>query len=185
MAEVLGRADRATSPARLLRREAVRVAILSAVVASFSFLLGSRFTALFHGSSATVGGLWSLISAVVVLQATRRATLDSAWRRLFGTFIGAALSAIYLSLFPFSVAGLALCVGVSVLGGLVAGTPDHARLAAITVAVVMVTAKADPTVSPLLDAALRFVESCIGTAITAAAVFAWPEALPAGRSYGP
>jgi uncharacterized membrane protein YccC len=182
VAEVGARADRAASPARIPRREAVRVAILSAIVATLSFLLGSRFTALFHGSSAIVGGLWSLISAVVVLQATRRATIDLVWRRLFGTFIGAALSAIYLSLFPFSLAGLAPCVGASVLGGLAAGAPDHARLAAITVAVVMATAKADPTVPPLLDAALRFAESCIGTAITAAAVFAWPEALPAGRS---
>ena len=157
------------------------MAILSAVVASLSFLAGSRFTALFHGASALVGGLWSLISAVVVLQSTRRATIDSVWRRLFGTFIGAALSAIYLSLFPFSLWGLALCVGLTVLAGQAAGAPDHARLAAITVAVVMITAKADPAAPPVLDAALRFAESCIGTAITAAAVFLWPESLPAGR----
>jgi uncharacterized membrane protein YccC len=173
--------ERPGSPAKPQLREVIRVAVLSAVVSSLSFLVGSRFTALFHGSSAIVGGLWSMISAVVVLQATRRGTFDSAWRRLFGTLIGAVLSAIYLSLLPFSVAGLALCVGLTVLAGQAAGAPDHARLAAITVAVVMVTAKADPTVSPVLDAALRFVESGIGTAITVAAVFAWPEALPAGR----
>ena len=174
-------AGRPAPPARLPLREPVRVAILSAVVSSFSFLAGSRFTALFHGSSALVGGLWSLISAVVVLQATRRGTIDSVWRRLLGTFIGAVVSGIYLSLFPFSLAGLAICIGVTVLAGLTAGAPDHARLAAITVAVVMVTAKADPSAPPVLDAALRFAESCIGTAITAAAVFAWPESLPAGR----
>ena len=180
MAEV-DAAARPAAPARLPLREAVRVALLSAIVATLSFLVGSRFTALFHGSSAIVGGLWSLISAVVVLQATRRATVDSVWRRLLGTFIGAVLSGIYLSLFPFSLTGLAICVGITVLAGLAAGAPDHARLAAITVAVVMVTAKADPTVPPVLDAALRFVESCVGTAITAAAVIAWPESLPAGR----
>lgn len=181
MAEVADAGLRPATPARLPRHEAVRVAILSAIVASLSFLIGSRFTALFHGSSAIVGGLWSLISAVVVLQATRRGTIDSVWRRLLGTFIGALLSAIYLLLFPFSLAGMALCIGVTVFAGLLAGAPDHARLAAITVAVVMVTAKADPSAPPVLDAALRFVESCIGTAITAAAVFAWPESLPAGR----
>jgi len=182
VAEINAGGRTAAAPAKPPRRDAVRVAILSAIVASLSFLAGSRFTALFHGSSAIVGGLWSLISAVVVLQATRRGTVDSAWRRLFGTFIGAALSAIYLSLFPFSLAGMALCIGATVLAGQAAGAPDHARLAAITVAVVMVTAKADPAMPPVLDAALRFVESCIGTAITAAAVFSWPESLPAGRA---
>ena len=128
-----------------------------------------------------MGGLWSLIFTVVVLQATRRETTASAWKRVVGTLVGAVLSGAYLSVLPFSLPGTALCIGVTVLAGQALGAPDHARLAAITVAVVMVTAHADPTLSPWLDAALRFGESGIGTAVTVAAVHAWPGALPLGR----
>jgi uncharacterized membrane protein YccC len=163
----------------LIGRDGLRVAVLSAVVSSLAYLGGSRFTALFHGASAVVGGLWSMISAVVVLQATRRATTDSAWRRLFGTLIGAVLSGVYLAILPFSLFGMAACIGATVLAGQATGAPDHARLAAITVAVIMVTSSVDPALSPALNAALRFGESCIGTAITVASVYAWPEALPA------
>ena len=158
-----------------LGREQARVAVLSAVVSTLAFLGGSRFTALFHGSSALVGGLWSMISAVVVLQATRRATLTSAGLRVLGTLIGAAISWLYLSIFPYSLVGMTICIGLTVLLGQTTGTPDHARLAAITVAVIMITSSAHPTLSPALNASLRFAESCIGAGITVLAVHVWPE----------
>lgn len=61
--------------------------------------------------------------------------------------------------------------------------PSHGRLAAITVIVVMVTASLDPRLSPLLNALLRFIESCIGTAVAVLEVLLWPSlaALLTGR----
>ncbi len=156
-------------------REELRIAVLSAAVSTLAYLGGSRFTALFHGASALVGGLWSMISAVVVLQATRRETIMSAWRRIFGTLIGAVISGIYLLVLPYSLVGMAVCIGATVLLGQATGSPDHARLAAITVAVIMVTSSVNPTLSPILNAALRFAESCIGAGITVLAAHLWPE----------
>ena len=52
--------------------------------------------------------------------------------------------------------------------------PSHARLAAISVAVIMVTASLNPTLNPFQNAALRFGEACIGTAIAVLAVLLWP-----------
>jgi len=158
-----------------LGREELRMAVLSAAVSTLAYLGGSRFTALFHGASAVVGGLWSMISAVVVLQATRRETITSASRRVLATLIGAVISAVYLVVFPYSLVGMAVCIGATVLLGQVTGSPDHARLAAITVAVIMVTSSVSPTLSPILNAALRFAESCIGAATTVVAAHVWPE----------
>jgi uncharacterized membrane protein YgaE (UPF0421/DUF939 family) len=79
-----------------------------------------------------------VISGIVVLQATRRDTVASAWLRVLGTLIGAVISAIYLSFLPFNPFGLAVCIGITVLPCHSFRVPDHARLAAITVAVVMV-----------------------------------------------
>ncbi len=157
---------------------ALRMAVLSAVVSGLAFLGGSRFTAPFHGASALVGGLWSMISALVVLQSSRRHTIDSSLRRVLGTLVGAVLSGVYLSVLPFSIWGMVGCVGVTVLIGEAAGAPDHARLAAITVVIVMGTAVANPAVSPVVSAALRFTEACIGTAVAVGAVFLWPQSRP-------
>ncbi len=161
------------------------MAVLSAVVSGLAFLGGSRFTGPFHGASALLGGLWSMISSLVVLQSSRRHTIKSSLRRVLGTLVGAVLSGLYLSFLPFSIWGMVACVGVTVLIGEAAGAPDHARLAAITVVIVMGTAVANPAVSPVVDAALRFTEACIGTAVALGAVFLWPEpqasAAPASR----
>lgn len=153
----------------------MRMAVLSAVVSGLAFVGGSRFTALFQGASALLGGLWSMISSLVVLQSSRRHTISSSLRRILGTLIGAVLSGLYLSVLPFSIWGMLACVGVTVLIGEAAGAPDHARLAAITVVIVMGTAAANPAMPPVVDATLRFTEACIGTAVAIAAVFLWPE----------
>ncbi|MGO9139778.1 MAG: FUSC family protein [Syntrophales bacterium] len=136
---------------------------------------GFYFTHLFHGASAAIGGLWALISGVVVLQATRRDTLASAWLRVLGTFIGAVISAVYLSFLPFNAFGMAAVIGVVMLLCHVVGIPDHARLASITVAVTMVLSTIHPGFNPVLNATLRFVENCIGTALAVVAVLLWPR----------
>jgi hypothetical protein len=61
--------------------------------------------------------------------------------------------------------------------------PSHARLAAITVLVVMVTASLDPKLSPQLNALLRLVESGIGTAMAVLFVVLWPGARVAGKGH--
>jgi uncharacterized membrane protein YgaE (UPF0421/DUF939 family) len=96
---------------------------------------------------SALGGLWALISGIVVLQATRRETWASAWLRVLGTFVGAVISSIYLPFLPFNPLGMALTVGVTVLLCQTIGTPDHARLAAFTVAVIMVISTLHPEVN--------------------------------------
>jgi uncharacterized membrane protein YccC len=139
-----------------------------------SYACGSYFTGLFHGASARIGGLWSMVSGIVVLQATRRTTWSSAWLRVLGTLIGSVIGAVYLSLLPFSAIGMAVCIFGTVLLCHAARIPDHARLAALTVAVIIVLSSINQALSPILNAALRFAESCIGTALAVLAVLMWP-----------
>lgn len=159
---------------RQVRSEALRVAVEIGLVSLVSYLAGFHFTALFHGASAGIGGLWSAISGIVVLQTTRRATWSSAGLRIVGTAVGATVSAIYLTVMPFSAVAMAACMVATVLVCYGLRIPDHARLAAITVGVIMVTASLSPAMNPLLNAALRFSESCIGTAMAVLAVLVRP-----------
>lgn len=142
--------------------------ILSTLLA---FVLGQRFTGLFHHGSAMIGGLWAGISAVVVLQGTLRDTRKAALLRVASTFVGALVCAIYLWLFPFSIVGIALCVGVTILICHVFNIFEYARLACAAVLVIAVVSQETPGVSPFLNAFLRFMEATIGVAVTVGTVF--------------
>jgi uncharacterized membrane protein YccC len=70
---------------------------------------------------------------------------------------------------------MAACIFATVLVCYAAGIPDSVRLAAVTVALIMVISSIDSTVSPITNAALRFGESCLGTAMAVLAVEIWPQ----------
>jgi uncharacterized membrane protein YccC len=154
--------------------ERLRIPLQMTVVTLASYLAGRTFTDWTHPSSSVIGALWSLVSGVVALQATIEETHKSAARRLVGTLIGAIVGALYLSFLPFSALGMALCAGFTVFASQWFAVPDNGRLAAITVGIVMLVSIGDPDLSPALNGALRFVESCIGAGIAVATVHLWP-----------
>lgn len=117
-----------------------------------------------------------MVSAIVVLQATTRDTWKSAVLRILGTLIGATVAGFYLCFFFFNVVGMAISVGLTVLLCQMVEVPDHGRLAAITVALIMVISSGNPELSPLANSALRFIESAIGAGIAVLAVLLWPKA---------
>ena len=156
------------------RIERLRLPAEIAVATLLAYLLGFWFTSLFPGYLAKIGGLWSAISAIVVTQGTRRDTTESASLRILGSAIGALTSAVYMSLLPFHPLGMALAIFATVALCTAVNIPSHARLAAITVIVVMVTGSLDPKLSPALNALLRFAESCIGTGVALLGVQLWP-----------
>ena len=155
------------------RAERLRIPAEIALAALVAYGLGSWFTSLFPGYLPKIGGLWSAISAIVVTQATSKEALSSASLRILGSAIGAATSAVYLTLLPFHPAGMAVAIFATVLLCAAVNVPSHGRLAAITVIVVMVTSSLDPKLSPGLNALLRFAESCIGTGVAVLAVLIW------------
>jgi len=139
-----------------------------------AYVIGFQVTALFPGYLPKIGGLWSAISAVVVTQSTRQETTSQASLRMLGSAIGAITSAAYLLLLPFHPLGMAVVIFATVTICTALRIPSHARLAAITVLVVMVTASFDPRLNPLLNALLRLIESGIGTGVAVLLVRLWP-----------
>ncbi|HEY1435850.1 MAG TPA: FUSC family protein [Thermoanaerobaculia bacterium] len=150
------------------------VAARTALVCLAAYVAGSGFTSLFHAGTSVLGGIWSVVSGIVVLQATIEDTRGSAWLRILGTAIGAAVGAIYLGLLPFSPVGMAACVGVTVLFCQATGVPDHARLASVTVVIILAVSVAAPDIRPITNAFLRFVESCLGAGLAMIAVMLSP-----------
>jgi len=163
----------------LLKKDGITIAIQNAVVCLVAYPCGEYSTGLFHGESAGMGGLWSLISGLVVLQATTRDTWKSAGLRVLGTFIGAVVSGTYLFFLPFGPAGMAVSLGVTIVLCQLLNVPEHGRLAVITVAVVMVVSHMNPTLNPIMSAVLRFGEACIGSATAVAVVLLTPRSATA------
>ena len=158
--------------------ERFRIPLQIALSSLLAYLVGFWFTGFFPGYLPKIGALWSAISAIVVTQHTSRDTVSSASLRILGSAIGAVISAITLSVLPFHPLTMAVAIFVTVALCHHLNIPGHARLAAITVIVVMVTASLDPRLNPGLNALLRFIESCIGTAIAVLIVWAptaWPR----------
>ena len=145
--------------------EPIRISLQITLVSLASYLVGFYTTSLVHELSAGLGGLWATISGIVVLQATQKETWSLALVRILGTAIGAIISATYLLLLPFSPIGMALAIFVTMMICQIAQIPSHARLATLTVVLIMVTSHMNPDLDPVLNAALRFSESCIGTTI--------------------
>jgi uncharacterized membrane protein YccC len=156
-------------------RNAARVAAQLALVTLTSYVIGVHITGVFHAPSAGTGGLWAVMSGNVVLQATRRETWSAAWLQLLGTFVGSIVSAAYLMVLPYTEVGMAVCIFATVLLCHASGIPEHARLAALSVGVVMVVSSLHPTLHPVVNSALRFSEACIGTAMAALVILVWPE----------
>jgi uncharacterized membrane protein YgaE (UPF0421/DUF939 family) len=146
-----------------------------ALVVVASYELGFQCTRLFHDPSARIGGMWAAITGVLVLQATRQGTWSAAVLRVMATIVGAILAAVYLVMLPFGPAGLGGVAVVTVLLCHAARIPDHARVAVLTVVVMMVQATLNTTLSPLVSATLRIGESCLGAALAVTVTWLWPE----------
>lgn len=147
------------------------IGLEGALITLLSYYLGARFTAVFHGASAQLGGLWSVISGLVVLQSTIHETLKSSLLRMIGTLIGALICALYLWLFGFSIPGMALCAGLTLSICYLLDIFEYARLAAATVVVIAIVSNRSPEISPFLNSFLRFSEATIGVGICIVCVY--------------
>jgi uncharacterized membrane protein YccC len=142
------------------------------VIAIAGYLLGSHLTSLLHQPASEIGGLWSVISGVIVFEDARKKVLRSAKLRVIGTFIGALVSGVYLYFFPFTVIGFAACVGVGTFICHLVRLPDHIKLTVVTISVIMIVSFITNNSRPIENAALRFVESVIGALVALIVAYA-------------
>ena len=141
-----------------------------AIVAG-AFIGGFYFTIFFHEPTSLVGGLWAVISAIIVIEASHKETYTSAKNRIIGSLIGAIVSGVYLFFFPFTIIGFVVTVGVGVLICFLLGIPQSVKLTGITISVVMIVATITEDLHPFSNAGLRFFESAIGTGIAVLVAF--------------
>lgn len=133
------------------------------IVVAIAYLCGFYFTTIFHEPTSLVGGLWAVISAIIVIEATHTQTFNSAKKRIIGTLIGAIISGVYLLFFQFTIIGFLIAIGTGVVICLLLKLPDSIKLTCITISVVVIVSTISKDLHPFINAGLRFVESAIGT----------------------
>lgn len=134
------------------------------VIVMGSFLGGFYFTTLFHEPTSLVGGLWAVISAIIVLESSHTKTFSSAKSRLIGSFLGAVLSGVYLYFFDFSIIGLSATIGIGVILCYILRLSQSVKLTGVTIAVIVIVSTLEHSLHPFANAGLRFIECVIGTA---------------------
>jgi len=110
-------------------------------------------------------GIWAVMSSIVVMQADAKATISASWMRIIGTLVGALIGGLFLSLWGYHGWSLGLGVGIVVVICALLKLIESYRIAAVTVAVIMLTGHADASWT---TAIYRFLEVFLGILVALA-----------------
>ncbi|MCA1943680.1 MAG: FUSC family protein [Desulfovibrio sp.] len=112
-------------------------------------------------------GYWAVISAIIVMQANLGRSLMSGLSRVQGTFIGALLGALTLSVMGTGTVSLGLGVFLTIfVCAYFMGLHESFRLAAVTASIVILLGRG--TEHPFLLGLDRFLEISLGVAVAMA-----------------
>jgi uncharacterized membrane protein YccC len=136
-----------------------------AIACAISYWLTTRaLYPLVNRDSDLLGGMWAVVATVFVFRETRRNSFSAGMARLSATGVSFALCLLYLCVFPFTVLGMAVLLGIGTLAMMLLNRRDDIVTTGITTAVVMVVAGMSP-----LDAwhepLLRLIDTVAGIAV--------------------
>lgn len=153
-----------------------KVAIKAGVTAALSFSVGYALSSQYDRPDSLVSGLWCILTSLVVLQPHVGGTYKAAWMRFLGILIGSILGALFTTWFGSSPIPLGISVASTVAVCFLLNLGGSFRIAAMSVAVVMVLWGLHPDTSPWLFGMYRFLDSCVGILIAVAVTHTlWPS----------
>ncbi len=153
-----------------------KIALKTAIAAGLSLILGIAFSQIFDRPEHLVNGLWSVVSAIVVMQAHLGGTYQAAWVRFLGVLVGSIAGGVFVVFLGDDALSLGIGVFSTIIICSMLNIKESFRIASMSAAVIIILVGAKPTESPWLFSLYRFLDSCIGilTAVFVAQVL-WPE----------
>lgn len=142
------------------------VSFVSCIGILLAYLTGIYITGSLHDASHWMGAMLACTSLVVVLQShSYKDSVRAGWTRVLGTFLGALVAYIYLSIWPFSIVGMLVSVFVLEMLCMFFGIYRNNRIATITLLIILLVSQMTPHVPPAENCLLRFTESVVGVAV--------------------
>jgi uncharacterized membrane protein YccC len=160
------------------------LAIKTSLAALLSLYISYEMDHFIKHPDPFVSGIWCVIASIFGLQPTLGGTYKAVWNRFLGVLLGSLIGAFFafaLGAHPF-VLGCAIFTAVIVC--FIFGLQDNYRMAALSVAVIMVPWGFNPVMSPWTYAFFRFLDTCVGLGVAIfVAQAVWPsQALATMRS---
>ena len=151
------------APTRQMLRHAFKTALAAAISLYISHWIGLEYA------------YWAAISAIIVMQADLGGSIQAGFSRFTGTFIGAGVGILCLSVLPPSPTLLACGVFIVILFcSCFPGLKGSFRIAGITVAIVVIGAP--PGASPIFFGMERCLEIVVGVvSAVVISVTLWPS----------
>jgi uncharacterized membrane protein YgaE (UPF0421/DUF939 family) len=163
-----------TSP-QFLETIQLRMAVKAGLAATLGLFFGVGFSQVLDRPDSLVSGLWTVITAIVVVQAYLGGTYQAAWIRFLGTFIGSVIGCVCAIIFGSNALSLGFSVFCTVAVCSALNLKDSVRIASISVAVLIVFWGLKPDISPWTFAFFRFMDSCVGILIAVVVAHTvWP-----------
>lgn len=146
-----------------------RLKLLTALETSLSgvlsFIVGAVICQHWLTGSPIIGGLWAMISAVVVAHVKFTEVCTNAKSRVLGTAIGCVMAGIGFSLLGYHYLAFFICSLLTVILCALLRISAY-RLSCITIAIIFAVSQLSPYhISPWVNSLARFVESLVGVAI--------------------
>ncbi len=161
-----------TSLRNVWKRISVSKALIRCLAVLLAYMVGAHVTGRFHAASSYMGAMLACTSAIVVMQSQGvRDSIQKGWLRVLGTFLGAFIACVYLEIFHFSMIGFTAILFTLELICMAIKIPDGGTVAAMTLIIILLISQESPTLSPLLNGTLRFVEAAVGVAIGVAVLW--------------
>lgn len=139
-----------------------KMAIKMAVAAVLSLYLSDAFSYFFPHPNNVLAALWCVITAVIVLQASLGGTYKAIWLRFVGVVIGSSIGVLFAFFFGADEVSMGVAILTTIFICSLLKIPDSYRLAALSVVVILLPWKANPSNSPWIYAFFRFADTCIG-----------------------
>lgn len=150
---------------KIVHKIDLTMAIAKSIAVLISYLIGFYLTGSFHDESRYFGAMLAAIASIVALQSDVKTSIKQGWLRVLGTFIGAVIATIYLSIFPYSVPGFIATVFLLEIVCMMLSIPDNGKMATIALIVIMLISQKNPNIPPIVNSSLRFLETAVGVGI--------------------
>ncbi|WP_203249852.1 FUSC family protein [Cysteiniphilum marinum] len=140
-------------------------------IALICFFIGDFLGGLVYGDKMHIGGLWCMISALVVLQSIASDTLKSSKSRVIGTVIASIVSGIVCVAIGYGYLAIALSIGLCAYIMHSLKENDGVRIATATSAMITGFGLLNPDYSAVVNAIMRSVDTLVGVGFSVLVVY--------------